>query len=148
MAPAQPRRRLDAALIAQFVKYGIVGASNTALTFLTYTVLVELVGVEYLVALLAGYVVGGVNSYVFNRHWTFKAGHIPHTRAGSRFALITALAAAANELLLYAFVHGLHVEKIGAQAILTVPMLCITFAANRYWSFSAGEHELAPAQSK
>jgi putative flippase GtrA len=121
--------------IRQFVKYGLVGASNTVITFVTYTVLVKL-GVQYLIAVVLGYCVGSLNSYIFNRHWTFQAADIAHSTAGTRFAIVQAVAIAANVALLYVFVHHLGVAKIPAQAILTLPVLAVTFFANRWWSFA------------
>ncbi len=137
MDAAPPRRRVDAAFVRQFIKYGIVGASNTAITFVIYTVGVE-IGVPYLLALLAGYLVGGLNSYLLNRHWTFEAGHLSHSSSGGRFAIVQGGAIGANLVLLYVLVHQLHVAKIGGQAILTVPVVVITFFINRTWTF-AGE---------
>lgn len=128
------RRRFDAPLLRQLVKYGIVGASNTALTFVIYTVCVEL-GVLYLLALILGYVAGGLNSYMFHRHWTFRARHISHASSGSRFALVQGCAILANLLLLYVLVHHLHVGKIAGQALLSVPVVGITFFINRKWTF-------------
>ena len=130
-------QRFDAPMVRQFVKYGIVGASNTVLTFIIYTVLVEVLGVEYVIALLAGYVVGSLNSYMLNRHWTFRAGHLAHTSVGPRFATVQIVAIGVNAALLVLFVDGLHVHKILAQAILTVPVLAVTFFVNRAWSFAA-----------
>jgi putative flippase GtrA len=130
--------RFDAPVVRHFIKYGIVGASNTILTFVIYTALIKGLGVHYLVALLIGYVVGSLNSYVLNRRWTFRAGHVAHSTAGTRFAVVQVCAIAANEGLLYVFVHHLHVEKIAAQAILTIPVLAVTFFINRAWSFSQG----------
>jgi putative flippase GtrA len=126
---------LDDPTVRQFVKYGVVGASNTVLTFVVYTVLVTL-GLQYLVAVVLGYCAGSLNSYFLNRHWTFKARDIAHTTAGTRFAIVQAFAIAANVLLLYVFVHHLGVAKIPAQAILTLPILAVTFFANRWWSFA------------
>ncbi len=129
-------QRLDAPMLRQFVKYGIVGASNTVLTFALYTILVE-IGVQYLVALLLGYLAGSLNSYLLNRRWTFRAGHLAHTSVGPRFAIVQVLAIVANLGLLYLLVHDLEVHKILAQAILTVPVLAVTFFVNRAWSFAA-----------
>jgi putative flippase GtrA len=127
---------LEDPIVRQFVKYGVVGASNTVLTFVTYTVLEKLVGINYLIALPLGYGVGSLNSYILNRHWTFRARDIAHTTAGTRFAIVQGVAIAANELLLYVFVHHLGIDKIAAQAILTVPVLAVTFFANRWWTFA------------
>jgi putative flippase GtrA len=131
-------QRLDAPMARQFVKYGIVGASNTVLTFVIYTILVEGTGVQYVIALLVGYLVGSLNSYLLNRHWTFRAGHLAHASVGPRFAIVQVVAIGANAGLLILFVDDLHVHKILAQAILTVPVLAVTFFVNRAWSFAAG----------
>jgi len=128
--------RFDAPVVRHFVKYGIVGASNTLLTFVIYYVLVRGLGVDYLAALLIGYLVGSLNSYILNRRWTFRAGHLAHTVAGTRFAVVQACAIVANLALLYVFVHDLHLPRIASQAILTIPVLAVTFFINRAWSFA------------
>jgi len=110
-------------------------ASNTVITFVVYTILVTL-GLDYLVAVVLGYCAGSLNSYFLNRHWTFRARDIAHTTAGTRFAIVQAVAIAANVLLLYVFVHHLGIAKIPAQAILTLPILAVTFFVNRWWSFA------------
>ena len=45
-------------MVVQFVKFGIVGVSNTLLTFAVYTVLLKVFGVWYLAASAIGFVVG------------------------------------------------------------------------------------------
>ncbi len=121
--------------VRQFVKYGLVGASNTIVQFAVYGILVTL-GLHYLLALVPAYCAGALNSYVLNRRWTFQARHVAHTTAGSRFALVTGAAIAINAVLLYLLVHHLGVAKIPAQAILTIPILAVTFPINRWWSFA------------
>jgi putative flippase GtrA len=137
---------LEDPAVRQFIKYGLVGASNTVLTFVAYSVLVT-VGLSYLIALVIGYLVGSLNSYVLNRHWTFRARDVAHTQAGSRFALVQACAIAANLALLYVFVHHLGIAKIPAQAILTVPVLVVTFFVNRVWSFARPPERREPPPS-
>ena len=132
--PLSPRRALRRLLDLEFIKYGLVGASNTLITYASYSLLVWL-GVPYLIALLLGYVPGALNSYLLNRHWTFDAGHLSHGHSGTRFAIVQAGAIAANFGLLYLFVHDLHVGKYLSQAILTVPVVLATFFVNRAWTF-------------
>jgi len=121
--------------VRQFVKYGLVGASNTIVQFAVYSIGVA-IGIDYLVALVLGYVAGALNSYVLNRHWTFRAGDIAHSTSGSRFALVTGCAIAVNLALLYLLVHHAGIPKIPAQAILVLPILAVTFPINRWWSFA------------
>lgn len=121
--------------VRQFVKYGLVGASNTIVQFAVYGILVTL-GLHYLLALVPGYCAGALNSYLLNRRWTFRARDVAHTTAGSRFAVVTGAAIAINEILLYLLVNDLGVGKIPAQAILTILILAVTFPINRWWSFA------------
>lgn len=150
MASQSPRRLplpgiVRRALEVEFIKYGLVGASNTLITYASYSVLV-LVGVPYLVALLVGYIPGGLNSYLLNRHWTFEAGHLSHGHSGTRFALVQGCAIAANFVLLYLFVHDLQLNKYLSQAILTVPVVLVTFFINRTWTFNRGDGDPLASQ--
>ena len=135
MRMLEPTGWLQLPAVRQFVKYGLVGASNTIVQFVVYSVGVT-IGIDYLLSLVIGYLAGALNSYILNRHWTFRAGHIAHTTAGSRFALVTGGAIAVNLALLYLFVHHLGIAKIPAQAILVIPVLAVTFPINRWWSFA------------
>ena len=67
--------------------------------------------------------------------------------AGTRFAVVQVAAILVNELLLYVLVHDSHVEKIAAQAILTVPVVVVTFFINRVWTFG-GEGPVLPGQPR
>jgi putative flippase GtrA len=130
-----PRRRVDVALVQQFIKYGLVGVSNTAITYAVYAVAVLGLGLAYELSVVIGWLVGGLNSYLLNRHWTFRAGDLAHSRLGKRFAVVQAGAIAANVGLLYVLVHSGHMDKLVGQAIVQVPIVLITFFINRSWTF-------------
>src|ERR1700678_329584 len=70
--PAGPAGRLSTPVVVQFVKFGIVGVSNTLLTLVVYTVLLKVFGVWYLAASAIGFIVGATNGFLLNRKWTFK----------------------------------------------------------------------------
>src|SRR6476469_5541163 len=63
---------LRAPVLVQFIKFGIVGVSNTLLTFLVYTLLLKVFGVWYLAASAIGFGVGATNGFLLNRRWTFR----------------------------------------------------------------------------
>src|ERR1700692_3924649 len=67
-----PTRRLHVSVLVQFMKFGIVGVSNTLLTFAVYTLLLKVFGVWYLAASAIGFTVGAVNGFLLNRRWTFR----------------------------------------------------------------------------
>jgi putative flippase GtrA len=118
----------------QFVKFGIVGVSNTLLTFAVYTLLLKVFGVWYLLASAIGFVVGATNGFLLNRRWTF-AGHEGDSLTPLRWAIVQGCGLGVNEGLLFVFVHDASVDKLVAQALATVVVTVTTFFANRAWTF-------------
>ena len=59
--------------LIQASKYALVGLGNTLLTFVVYFLLTEIFALSPGLANPIGYAVGLVNSFVWNRRWTF--GH-------------------------------------------------------------------------
>jgi putative flippase GtrA len=129
-----PLARLSAPLLVQFVKFGIVGVSNTLLAFAIYTVLLKVFGVWYLAASAIGFVVGAVNGFLLNRRWTF-AGHVGDSLTPVRWGTVQGCGLALNLGLLYVFVDGANVEKLLGQAFATAIVTVITFLVNRAWTF-------------
>ena len=71
MRPPAATRPACPGVISQLVRFGLVGAVNTALTLATYSVMLAL----HAPAPLAGAVgwgVGATNGYLLNRAWTFR----------------------------------------------------------------------------
>lgn len=52
-------------------KFGIVGVLNTLVDFVSFTIL-NTIGINYILCQVVGYSIGTLNSYVFNKNWTFK----------------------------------------------------------------------------
>jgi putative flippase GtrA len=133
---ARTARALGTPMLAQFVKFGIVGISNTLLTFAIYTLLLKVFGVWYLAASAIGFAVGAVNGFLLNRRWTFR-GHVGDAFTPVRWLIVQGCGLALNEGLLYVFVDSARVEKLLSQAFATVIVTVITFLANRAWTFRA-----------
>jgi putative flippase GtrA len=126
--------RLAPPVVVQFVKFGIVGVTNTLLTFAVYTLLLKVFGVWYLAASAIGFVVGTINSFLLNRRWTFR-GHVGDALTPVRWTVVQCCGLAVNEGLLYVFVHQARVDKLLAQAFATAVVTVSTFFANRAWTF-------------
>jgi putative flippase GtrA len=134
-----PLARLNAPVIVQFAKFGIVGVSNTVLAFAIYTVLLKVFGVWYLAASAIGFVVGAINGFLLNRRWTF-AGHVGDSLTPVRWGVVQGCGLALNEGLLYLFVDGAGIEKLLGQACATVIVTVLTFFVNRAWTFRMHHH--------
>ena len=64
--PSPPQR----SGVLQFARFVAVGATNTALSFVVYVVLVS-AGAPYLPAGAVAFAAGAANGFVLNRRWTF-----------------------------------------------------------------------------
>src|SRR5271166_1677633 len=126
--------RLRAPVVVQFVKFGIVGVSNTLLTFIVYTLLLKVFGVWYLAASAIGFIVGATNGFLLNRKWTFRE-HVGDSLTPVRWGIVQTCGLALNEGLLFVFVGEAHLNKLVAQALATVVVTVSTFLANRAWTF-------------
>jgi putative flippase GtrA len=126
--------RLNGPKLVQYVKFGIVGVSNTLLAFTIYTVLLKVFGVWYLGASAIGFVIGAVNGFLLNRRWTF-AGHVGDSLTPVRWGIVQGCGLGLNLGLLYLFVDGAGIEKLLGQALATGIVTVITFLVNRAWTF-------------
>jgi putative flippase GtrA len=137
---------LSVPLLAQFVKFGIVGASNTLLSFLIYTLLLKVFGVWYLAAAAIGFVIGAVNSFLLNRSWTFR-GHVGDALTPVRWGVVQCCGLGLNEGLLFLFVKGAGLDELVGQATATLIVTVATFSANRAWTFRV-HPPIAPADGE
>lgn len=71
---------------AQFVKFCLVGAMNTLVTLCTIFICKSLIGVNEYIANALGYIMGVINSFLWNKQWVFHSqGRI--SREAVRFAI-------------------------------------------------------------
>jgi putative flippase GtrA len=127
-------RSMSIALVAQFLKFGIVGVSNTLIALAVYTLLLKVFGVWYLAASAIGFALGAINGFLLNRRWTFS-GHVGDALTPVRWGVVQGCGLGLNEVLLYVFVHDARLEKLLAQLCATAIVTVITFLVNRAWTF-------------
>lgn len=58
----------------QLLKYAVIGVSNTLITLVVFYIMNTWMGLPYGISNITGYVLGVVNSFVWNRQWVFKTG--------------------------------------------------------------------------
>ncbi len=141
-----PLERINAPMLVQFAKFGVVGISNTLLAFTIYTVLLKVFGVWYLAASAIGFVVGAVNGFLLNRRWTF-AGHVGDALTPVRWGIVQGCGLGLNLGLLYLFVDDAGIEKLLSQALATVIVTVVTFLVNRAWTFRMHHRPVAAADA-
>ena len=127
-------RILRMPLVLQFVKFGVVGVSNTLIFFLVYTLLLKVFGVWYVAASGIGFAVGAINGFLWNRAWTFR-GHVGDALTPVRWFVVQTSGLLVNLGLVYLFVDGAGLGELVGQAATIAIVTVLTFLANRAWTF-------------
>ena len=118
----------------QLAKFFVVGGSGYVINLAVYAALLKWAGLHYLGAAFVSFLVAVSNNYWWNRHWTFRGDRGHFAYQGMRFAVVSAVALAANLGLLRILV-ALGVGKVVGQAIAIVAVTPLNFVGNKLWSF-------------
>ena len=129
-----PKAKLNPVIVMQFVKFGIVGMSNTLLILAVYTALIKGFGMWYLAASAIGFAVGTVNGFVWNSRWTFR-GHVGDALTPVRWFAVQGCGLVADLGLVFLFVHEAASTSSLGQVCTTAIVTVFTFIANRAWTF-------------
>ncbi|HEX6696939.1 MAG TPA: GtrA family protein [Solirubrobacteraceae bacterium] len=135
-ATAIPRPRLPT-LVAQLVRFGLVGATNTGLTLAAYSALVALVEAPVALAAALAWGVGAVNGFVLNRAWTFRGsprGALP----AARYAVVALAGSALNAALVSVAVSVDHLPHFAGELAVLPPVTVLSFLLCRGWVFAPG----------
>jgi len=116
------------------LKYTLVGALNTVLTWAVILAASRMLHWPYVGANCLGFLAGILNSYLWNRHWTFRSSEAPRS-APIRFFAVTLAVYLAQLGLLTALVECLHVPKDAAQAGAVAAGALISYLLHRRFTF-------------
>jgi len=120
----------------QFVKFGIVGVSNTVISYIVYVAMVEL-HVHYIAASTAGFVISVVNSFYWNNRYVFKEGEagVWWKKFMRTFIAYAGTGLVLANILLFIWVDCLHINKLVAPVINLLITVPLNFVINKYWAF-------------
>lgn len=120
-------------LIKQLSKFGFVGILNAIVSYSVFFIL--LTWINYMVSLLIAHIIGVINSYVWNKYWTFKTEKI-QLKEFVKFNFVYVVVFVVNALFLVFLVETLEINpKIGQLLIIPITTM-ISFTGHKYWSFT------------
>jgi putative flippase GtrA len=121
-------------LLGQLVRFGLVGATNTALTLATYSALVAL-DARVALAAAVGWGIGAVNGFVLNRAWTFR-GAVRGAVPAARYAVVALVGSGLNAALVSIAVSDQHLPRLAGELAVLPPVTLLTFLLCRTWVFA------------
>jgi putative flippase GtrA len=121
---------------------------TTALDFATLTGLVELLGVDYVLATWIGTVVGSLSNFTINRVWAFDVRDRPHGRQFFRFLLVQAGASLLHTLGVWIFTRFLGLPYQASKLVISVLVyLGWNYPMNRWFVFRRWAEAGAPGRA-
>lgn len=116
-------------------KFALLGVANFGLTLIVFTTMMKLWGVNYLLSLLAAWVVGMFFSYVLNFVWVFKTEERIYFGARfTKFVLAGLISIIMNVLALSYIFQRTGFDPFYIQAAL-IPIVVVTnFLTAKFWS--------------
>lgn len=125
--------------LIQFVKFGMVGLSNTLLSTFTYMLCVGLLGWHRQVGNLLGFIIGTCNSFYWNNKYVFAGERKSITELLYSFIKMTVSYAATGlvlaAILLELWVQVFHIPEILAPIISLLITIPLNFVLNKLWAF-------------
>lgn len=118
----------------QLIRFGLVGASGYVLNLVVYSICVHPLAIDYRLSAGIAFVIALGNNFLWNRHWTFKAGDGHAGHQGARFVVVSLLAFGLNLIVLQGLV-GAGLAKVPAQALAVLAATPANFLGNRLWTF-------------
>lgn len=135
--------------LVQFVKFAVVGVSNTAVDWIVYYLLINFIFFEVSeksIAKLISFIVAVINSYIWNTIWTFKEEYkktISGKSAGVnkrgvifiRFVVVSLIGWGVNYLAFKLTISKITQPDIIALIIASGAAVIWNFFANKFWTY-------------
>ncbi len=132
--------------LIEFVKFGIVGLSNTAVSYIIYVLTLQffvLSGIQFRYDYFVGNVVSFILSVLWSFYWNNK--YVFKVKEGEKRNILLALfktyltyaftGLILNNILAYVWIDIFHIHKMIAPLITLIVSVPINFILNKLWAF-------------
>ncbi len=120
--------------VRQAIKYGIVGVSNTLITAVVIWILMKVAHCSDVLSNVVGYIAGVVNSFIWNKQWTFQS-HAGWVKSAVRFGLVFGICYLLQLGFLFLLNAWLPIDPYYNQLIAMAFYTVINFIFNKVYTF-------------
>lgn len=122
------------AVITQFIKFGIVGVSNTLISLFVYYTLIYL-NFHYIFANTSGFVISVINAYYWNSKYVFKTEESRNViKSFIKVFMSYSSTFALGTFLLYLWVDVFNISNLIAPIINLIVTIPLNFLLNKLWA--------------
>ena len=124
-------------VLVQFIKFGIIGASNTLISTAVYYVFVWIDPKLYFLGNVVGWIVSVFNSFYWNNRFVFKNSEFSWWKKLLRTYLAYGGSFVVGSITLAVMVSILGVSEWLAPWLNMVITIPLNFILNKFWAFKA-----------
>lgn len=117
-----------------FFKFGLIGIINTGITIGSYAFILYIVGMNFLVANMIGYLLGMINSYIWNKNWVFQVKENQFTTY-VKFFIVNVAMLGLNTLGLFILVSVFQLNELLSQIAVVGVVTVINYFLTKKWTF-------------
>jgi putative flippase GtrA len=124
-------------IFKQFLKFGVVGVANTAISYIVYAALVYF-GLHYILSNVLAFLAGMVNAFYWNNKLVFKESRENRNANISAIKMIVAYSFSGlilGSFLLYIFVDSFGISEYIAMIFVLFVTVPLNFILNKFWVF-------------
>lgn len=130
--------KFDKVFFLQFIKFGVVGLSNTAISYAIYTALVYF-SVYYIAANTIAFIISVLNSFFWNNKFVFTKNKGEKRNTGKTiiktFITYSFTGLILSNILLYLLVNTANISKYIAPLFILAVTIPLNFILNKFWAF-------------
>ena len=121
------RKKLDVPLI----RFGLVGVLNTAVDFGIFTLLTMVLDWNPIASHVISYSCGVINSYFFNRTWTFRRKEKSNAAEFTKFASVNLISLGVSSLAIYLLTSRAGLPVYAGKVLATFCSMAVNFAGSK-----------------
>lgn len=134
--------------INQILKFGAVGIINTGIDFGIFTILLMTTSLVPTACHVISYSAGVVNSYFFNRLWTFKVRERANSFEFVKFIIVNLVSLGVSTLVLYLLNDKASLDSLVSKLGGTLCSLFVNFIGSKLIVFNASKADMEEAKDE
>jgi putative flippase GtrA len=121
--------------VEKLLKFGFIGIINTVITIVSYGFMVYILKMNFILANIVAYVLGMINSYIWNKNWVFQVKD-SNFLIYVKFLVVNLSMLGFNTLGLFILVNTFNLNKLISQILMVGIVMIINFLLSKTWTFA------------
>ena len=123
--------------IKHLSRFSLVGVLNTLIDFLVFTIFQQVLGAGYIISQVVGYSCGVINSFIFNKRWTF--GEINSSKKQLyeviQFIVVNLISLSITLIAMKFMAKSFNINLYVSKIIVTLLAQITNFILYKFWVF-------------